>query len=258
MATQNEHQGPVKNRWTRWYMWLAYGSAAFVVVIIIAAATSSGDSATVAPEEPAANAEAGQSAEQVKQTEEAAERYEEQTKAAEKQAEAASELQTKEAEAASEIQTKEAENTSQAAYCDELNLYLTAIVGPVLSNQIRYHQTLSGNLSAEDLFTETISAMNDIDRGATAIKTIAAPKSAKKTHDKAEDLAGDLFKRTDDVRDKVADTLEMVQRGTADAGLMQWQVGELARSVDELSDKAMSGIKKIDDIGFCVVEFDFQ
>ena len=51
MATQNEQQGPVKNRWTRWYMWLAYGSAAFVVVVIIVAATSSGDSAMVDPEE---------------------------------------------------------------------------------------------------------------------------------------------------------------------------------------------------------------
>ena len=53
MATQNEQQGPVKNRWTRWYMWLAYGSAAFVVVIIIVVAASPGDSTTVAPEEPA-------------------------------------------------------------------------------------------------------------------------------------------------------------------------------------------------------------
>ena len=57
MATENEQQGPVKNRWTRWYMWFAYGSAVLVVVIIIAAVTSSGDSATATPEDQAASSE---------------------------------------------------------------------------------------------------------------------------------------------------------------------------------------------------------
>ena len=47
MMTENERRGSQKNRWTRWYMWLAYGGgvlgvvAAVVVIVTMAAAPSS-------------------------------------------------------------------------------------------------------------------------------------------------------------------------------------------------------------------------
>ena len=51
--TENERRGSQKNRWTRWYMWLAYGGGvlgviAAVVVIVAMAPAPSSDSETVA------------------------------------------------------------------------------------------------------------------------------------------------------------------------------------------------------------------
>ncbi len=47
MMTENERRGSQRNRWTRWYMWLAYGGgvlgviAAVVIIVTMAAAPSS-------------------------------------------------------------------------------------------------------------------------------------------------------------------------------------------------------------------------
>ena len=47
MMTENERRGSPRNRWTRWYMWLAYGGgvlgvvAAVVIIVTMAAAPSS-------------------------------------------------------------------------------------------------------------------------------------------------------------------------------------------------------------------------
>ena len=47
MMTENERRASPKNRWTRWYMWLAYGGcvlvviAAVVVIVAMAPAPSS-------------------------------------------------------------------------------------------------------------------------------------------------------------------------------------------------------------------------
>ena len=51
--TENERRGSQKNRWTRWYMWLAYGGGilsvvAVAVVIVTMAAAPSSDGETVA------------------------------------------------------------------------------------------------------------------------------------------------------------------------------------------------------------------
>ena len=50
--TENERRGSQKNRWTRWYMWLAYGggvlgvvAAVFVIVTMAAAPSSNGETA---------------------------------------------------------------------------------------------------------------------------------------------------------------------------------------------------------------------
>ena len=53
MMTENERRGSPKNRWTRWYMWLAYGGGvlgvvAAVVIIVTMAAAPSSDGETVA------------------------------------------------------------------------------------------------------------------------------------------------------------------------------------------------------------------
>ena len=53
MMTENERRASPKNRWTRWYMWLAYGGGilgviAVVVVIVAMAAAPSSDGETVA------------------------------------------------------------------------------------------------------------------------------------------------------------------------------------------------------------------
>ena len=53
MTTENERLGSQKNRWTRWYMWLAYGGSilgviAVVVVIVAMAPAPSNDGETVA------------------------------------------------------------------------------------------------------------------------------------------------------------------------------------------------------------------
>ena len=52
MMTESERRGSPKNRWTRWYMWLAYGGGvlvviAVVVVIVAMATTPSSDGKTV-------------------------------------------------------------------------------------------------------------------------------------------------------------------------------------------------------------------
>ena len=115
MATQGEQPAPVKNRWTRWYMWFVYSSVGFlIVVIVIALFADTPEPANTTPEERMAHLEATQAAEAIaatrqaseQQTKEAAERFEEQTKTAEKQAE----QQTKKAEDLHEQQTKEAES----------------------------------------------------------------------------------------------------------------------------------------------------
>ncbi len=68
MMTENERRGSPKNRWTRWYMWLAYGGgvlgvvAAVVVIVAMALAPSSNgrtaashrDMATLTPHDAAA------------------------------------------------------------------------------------------------------------------------------------------------------------------------------------------------------------
>ncbi len=68
MMTDNERRGSPKNRWTRWYMWLAYGGgilgviAAVVVIVAMAPASSSNgktvvshhNMATLTPHEAAA------------------------------------------------------------------------------------------------------------------------------------------------------------------------------------------------------------
>ena len=55
MMTETERRGSPKNRWTRWYMWLAYGggllvviAAVAVVVIVAMAAAPGGDGETMA------------------------------------------------------------------------------------------------------------------------------------------------------------------------------------------------------------------
>ena len=50
MMTESERRGSPKNRWTRWYMWLAYGGGVLivaVVVIVAMAAAPSGDGETM-------------------------------------------------------------------------------------------------------------------------------------------------------------------------------------------------------------------
>ena len=44
MMTGSERRGSPKNRWTRWYMWLAYGGGVLIVavVVIVAMATAPG------------------------------------------------------------------------------------------------------------------------------------------------------------------------------------------------------------------------
>ncbi len=46
MMTENERRASPKNRWTRWYMWLAYGGGILgvtaVVVVIVAMAPAPG------------------------------------------------------------------------------------------------------------------------------------------------------------------------------------------------------------------------
>lgn len=63
MSAQNEQQGPVKNRWTRWYMWILYvwvaGSIVVLTIGIIASASGPADDT---PEEKAAVSEATQTA----------------------------------------------------------------------------------------------------------------------------------------------------------------------------------------------------
>ena len=68
MMTEDERRGSQRNRWTRWYMWLAYGGgllgvvAAVVIIVTIAAVPSSNgrtaashrDMATLTPHEAAA------------------------------------------------------------------------------------------------------------------------------------------------------------------------------------------------------------
>ena len=68
MMTENERRGSQRNRWTRWYMWLAYGggvlgvvAAVFVIVTMAAAPSSNGETAasyrnmaTLTPNEAAA------------------------------------------------------------------------------------------------------------------------------------------------------------------------------------------------------------
>ena len=51
MMTENERRGSQKDRWTRWYMWLAYGGGilgVIAVVIVAMAAAPSSDGETVA------------------------------------------------------------------------------------------------------------------------------------------------------------------------------------------------------------------
>lgn len=46
--TENERRGSPKNRWTRWYMWLAYGGGILgVIVVVIVAMAMHGDGETV-------------------------------------------------------------------------------------------------------------------------------------------------------------------------------------------------------------------
>ena len=48
MMTENERRGSPKNRWTRWYMWLAYGGGILgVIVVVIVAMAMHGDGETV-------------------------------------------------------------------------------------------------------------------------------------------------------------------------------------------------------------------
>ena len=52
MMPESERRGSPKNRWTRWYMWLAYGGGVLVVivavvVIVAMAAAPSGDGETM-------------------------------------------------------------------------------------------------------------------------------------------------------------------------------------------------------------------
>ena len=51
MMTENERRGSPKNRWTRWYMWLAYGGGVLVViaavVVITVLSTGHGDGEAV-------------------------------------------------------------------------------------------------------------------------------------------------------------------------------------------------------------------
>ena len=47
MMTENERRGSPKSRWTRWYMWLAYGGGVLVMVVVVVLATGHGDDKTV-------------------------------------------------------------------------------------------------------------------------------------------------------------------------------------------------------------------
>ena len=53
MMTENERRGSQKNRWTRWYMWLAYGGgvliviAAVVVIAVLATGHDDGETVTI-------------------------------------------------------------------------------------------------------------------------------------------------------------------------------------------------------------------
>ena len=225
MATQNEQPDPVKNRWTRWYMWAAYATAVLVVVIVIIVVVDSGDSATATPAEPVASAAANQTAEQTK---EAAERHEEQTKTAEQQAE-------------------EMPEVSQAEYCEQLSTNMAMIVLPSVDLQIRYSLILGGDLSLmeggggyeNNIIVSTLDVMDSVDRGAQGIKSMHAPESAKKTHRKAEDLADDVLKKTDDVRDKQADYVKWLQsESDADEAVKRFR--ELGIEVQELNKDSLN------------------
>ena len=87
MATQNEQQGPVKNRWTRWYMWFIYGSAAFLVLVVaLILIGGASEQANLTPEERMAQAEANARQEASKQqTKTSEDLHKEQTKEAESQ-----------------------------------------------------------------------------------------------------------------------------------------------------------------------------
>lgn len=241
MATQNTQPGPRKNRWTRWYMWVGYGWAAFVVVVIIIVAASPGDSTTAVTEEPVASAAANQTAAQDQQTKEAAELYEEQTKTAEKQD-----------EAASEIQTKEAEDTLKDKYCKELTVGIGMIhegVKRATVHAIIYQSGKPTPESNEDLG----QTLNIIDEFARAIKSLDAPSDAKKVRGKAEDLADDLIKETKGTRDRFNRLVEysrgqglpITEHSTAH------YIDSLRSALWEIPEVFESGTDKIIDTDYC-------
>ncbi len=248
MTTQNEQPdptqpeptqpGPAKNRWTRWYMWAAYATAALVVGIIIAANTSSGDSATATPAEPVASAAANQTADQTKED---AKRHEEQTKTAEKQAE---EME--------EQQAQEAQDALRAEYCEDLSTTLFNI-HELVGNVTLFAVASQSGVTSTEIFENLRNSLGLINVGGAVIKNLIAPEDAKKVHRRAEDLADDLMKKTDDIGDNFNDFREysrgeglpITEHSTA------FYIDQLISSSWEMSKVFESGADKIVETDYC-------
>ncbi len=177
MATQNTQPGPGKNRWTRWYMWLLYGSTALGVVIVIAAVTSSGDSATANPEDNSP------------QTPEA----------------------TQQADAAPVTDTEYCQSVSVAVneipdFFTGIKEYTDAVMTASMVIPSAYDQVMADKKSALNI--EVLAQLDYIDEAATEVKNLNVPEQAEKGHRKVENLADDLMDQTDKVREKYADLTE--------------------------------------------------
>ena len=189
MATETEQPGPGKNRWTRWYMWVAYAATVLVVVFIIAAVTSSDGTATVAPEEQAASAEANQTAEQA-----------DQAKTAEQQA-----------EDVPVTDTEYCRNVSVAVseipdFFPAIRDYTDAVMTASLVIPSAYDEYMADKKSALNI--DVLAQLDYIDEAATEVKSLNVPEQAEKGHRKVENLADDLMDQTDEIREKYADLTE--------------------------------------------------
>ena len=228
-------------------MWIVYVWVAISVVGLVAVVASPGDAEPLTPEETAARSEATQTAEYAKQTREAADLHEEQTKEAEKQ----STEQTKTAEKLADQQTKEAEDApvTDAEYCDGLNRSAAAILGTIIVIGEYRQAFINGEASESGI--DLVSQLDIIDRASMEIKSLSAPKSAKKVNRKAENLADDLMDKTDDVREEFADAIEYSRGGSLDASTMQIYVNDFLSSLRKLYEVYVDGLKEIYDTKYC-------
>lgn len=185
MATENEPQSPVKNPWTRWYMWFLYSSVGlliFVVVIIAVAPDPEPDNST--PEERMARLEATQAAESInatrqaseQQTKDASTRFEEQTKTA-------ADLHMQ--------QTKEIENAPEPdrEYCREIALYFATLVGPLHEITQIVDSVQESNDTYENPGLATELEAKKAALVAEGIEDIDAPKDARQLHSLIEDYS---------------------------------------------------------------------